>query len=263
MSISKPRCRRMLAIFLTVGLAACDRVPNCDGPRAEDLVEKTVYLLASRAFDEDRQASIKSRDRHHGDAVEFSDRDEAITDFYFPYFATLNDRRWLRPRLEAQVPENYRAAGVSIFLMRSNFKAIRKAVKVRLIDHVHLPDRTENSVLYTKVCRATLLIQPTIESAKPTTPITLTYSANAAPRHSGLHIDVNFFEATVPPLSFPLSDKEKLMLFALGVRKEALQAVPGSRAPIPAVTQRALRAFRRYLEAMDVSSAKAHESPPS
>ena len=258
-----PKTRIFLSLLLLVHLAACDRVPDCDDRGAEKLMARTVYRLTAYALCDTGSLLGYNSPIPTGlfpAAMEMSPRHAAITDMYFPSRMIALDRNWLRPRIAAQMLERYRALNCLSSLIPDDFEAIRRAVGVRLVDHERLPDRMENGRTYTKVCRAKLIIEPAVQSDKVAEAITLTYSLNPSPLQNfrfhtnagPFYVPVNFFEATEPPLLFPLSDNEKMALMTMGAARD-IQAKPESPSPDLRIQRRALRAFREYFEHTEVS----------
>ena len=218
----------------------------------------TVVKNALREYDDSRGGSQEPI----APAVPLSSRHEAMIDMYHPHLAVAHDKKWLVPRLAAQKPEKYKAVDLPVYLMLQDYQALRSAVKVRLTDHEHLPDRTEDQKTYVKVCRAKLEIQPAAESTRKLQPVTLIYSVNPPPRGSRSHsaspfyVAINFFEASEPPLPFSLSDSEKVALMAMGATRD-IQARPKPQDPTLRVTRVGLRALRRHMEASEGQSEKA------
>ena len=222
----------------------------------------TVYTLAINSLAQGGKRSSDSQDSSFA-SVQISPRDQAVMDVYHPYAAVAQDRKWLMPRLAAGKPERYKAVSFPVYLMLNDFKVIRSAVKVRLADHEHLPDRTEDQRSYTKVCRAKLRIEPASAPNDGVETITLIYSINPSPRNSRSHsaspfyIAVNFFETSDPPLPFQLSDREKVFLMMFGATND-IEAQPRHQEPTLRITRVALRAFRRHMEAIEVASKFTH-----
>src|SRR5574343_1365273 len=171
-----------------------------------------------------------------------------MVDLYHPHIAMAHDRAWLLPRLEALAPENLRHGDLGVYLMLHDYQVLRKALKIALTEHEHLPDLTEGTRTYKHVCRARLSIAPSNDPKAASEPITLIYSANAPPRSRRypLYIAVNLFEASEPPLSFALSGSERVMLMALGATR-SMEAIAKPQTPEVRITKRGLRALRQYL----------------
>ena len=253
--------RFLLLSFVAACVAACDREPECDSERAEELMADTVYTLMKNALRHSGESTVDARDPTLA-AVGTSSRHEAITDMYFPHLAIAQDRKWLQPRISARIPETLKHVELPVYLMMRDFEAIRRAVKVRLASYERVPKRTQDGRTYSKVCRATVFIEPTINSIRESDAITLTFSLNPTPRSnressaSPIYAAINFFDATEAPLSFPLSDDEKIALMTMGATKD-IQAQPKPQEPTLRLTKRALRAFRRYFESIEASSDEA------
>lgn len=243
-------------------LSGCDRVPDCDSKEAHELIQRTVYMLVKNALREEGTSGYDQEQK----PLEFqiSNRHQAMIDMYQPHIAIAFDKKWLRPRLEAEVPDTFKGENFAVYLMLKDYKAIRDAVSVNITQHEILPDRVEGERTYRKVCRAKLTITPTVHSSRAFESVHLTYSVNPPPRSSRtsaaspFYVAVNFFEATAPPLPFSLSDSEKVALMAMGAVKD-IQAVPRPQNPETIVTKVALRAFRAYLEGKEaIAGGRLH-----
>lgn len=256
--------RQILAnlLFLSVLLSGCDRVPDCDSKEAHELITRTVYALVKNALGGSGK-SVEGEQEQKPPALQFSNRDQAMMDMYFPHVAISVDKEWLRPRLEAQAPDLLKGENFGVYLMLKDYKVIREAVSVTLTQHEPLPDRVEGERTYRKVCRAKLSIAPTVQSTATFEPINLTYSVNPAPRGSRtsaaspFYVAVNFFEATETLLPLTLSDREKVLMMATRAVKD-IKAVPRPQSPETRITKRAVRAFRSYLSSKETP---VQESP--
>lgn len=239
--------RLFFGVCLVMSLAACDRVPDCDSQKAQDLMEETLYSMVARSLSSPFHDAAVVSDT----VLDLPERAKAVIGLYNPGYAIWLDSEWLRRYFEAQNVGRYQHSDVTVYLMLRNFENFRKAVQIHLADYEPLSDRTIEGRRYTKVCRAKLLIGATAAPSGTITPITITYSLNPEPQSTRLkkaspfYIAVNFFDVEVPQLA--LSDIEKVQLMAMGI-STGRQEKPVSHKPEVQILRLALNAVRHSLE---------------
>lgn len=294
---------RIIVFFSIALISGCGRAPVCDGRKAEELMAETIYSMTKWQFWDGVGDSTETMNDvpESPQNTEWSKIKEQVTDLYFPHVAMRLDARWLKNRIPEGVDERFKILNVSTYLMLDNWAALRKAVRIRMTDHEHVPDQVKDQVLYKNVCRANVWIEPVGLPEQAETSVRVTYSVNPPPRSTRTHaagpfyVAVAFLSASESPLKVELTNQDKIMLMAMGVRRRPCRehSINGddvmrgvSVSPffaaddlIPScsdtkleldivqqsaktiLTRRALRAFRQYYEKTAKPSNKPYFHP--
>jgi hypothetical protein len=256
-----------LALILTVvvyGVSKCTGPPDCDGFTAKAELTESIYRMVQSKFPSNEKQPIENI-VGAPPSLKLTDRNQQITDAYFPSLSMRNDAEWLKYAIAPTVPAQRKFLGFRLFFSMDSWAVLRKAIDIRITDYEDMPHRTVDARVYKKICKAKIWISPKDTENLAAKPVIVTYSINSKPRSSRtpFYIPVNYFEASAPPLSFELSKAEEVILSMSLLYPSLLRGT--KQAPVhdaqTILTLHALRALRQHYEHRTASGPPI-EAPP-
>lgn len=247
------------ALLMLTMLGGCSRLPDCDSPKAQAIVQESILRAVARSFREKNETSAQEiAQRDMGPAPDIPPRHQAMMNRYHPEVSMFRALPRAAVRLAQRVPDEDRELDLPLILQTRQFSLLGQSLDIRLTDQVTRIGTEEDEKRGRKLCSASLHIRPRHGGGQQVTPLKVRFTLNPPPRSSRtpFYVPMSEIQADPPELGFELSDSEKTALMITGATRD-MQAIPKQHDGLTLILNQAMHALLTDLEA----TASSHSSP--